>query len=92
MKLSTISKSQNRPAGSFWKWNKPFKSLRFKTHQSHADYLGFDWSVWIVLAKSEILITKGMVWKASSDKWKASKSKHVLGKIHRIRCRRHAMT
>ena len=35
---------------------------------------------------------KGMDWKASSDKWKASKIKLVLGKIHRICCRRHAMT
>ena len=30
---------------------------------------------------------KGMDWKASSDKWKASKIKLVLGKIHRICCR-----
>ena len=46
------SKSQNWPAGSFWKWNRPFKSLRFKTHQSHAYYnLGFDWYGSIVLVK-----------------------------------------
>ena len=35
-----------------------------------ACYLGFDWSSWIVLIKSEILITTRMVWPVSSDKWK----------------------
>ena len=36
-----------------------------------AHYLGFDWSSWIVLINSEILITKGRVWPVSqSDKWK----------------------
>ena len=37
----------------------------------HTNYLGFDWSGWIVLIKSEILNTTGMVWPLSSDKWKA---------------------
>ena len=31
----------------------------------HTYYLGFDWSGWIVLIKSEILIMMG-----NSDKWK----------------------
>jgi len=35
-------------------------------------YLGFDWSGLIALIKSEILITTGMVWQVSSDKWKAT--------------------
>ena len=34
--------------------------------------LGFDWSSWIVLIKSEILITTRMIWPVSSDKWKES--------------------
>ena len=35
-----------------------------------AYYLGFDWSGWIALIKSTILVTKGMTWPVSSDKWK----------------------
>ena len=35
-------------------------------------YLGFDWSGWIVLINSQILIMTGRVWPVSSDKWKAS--------------------
>ena len=42
-----------------------------KTHLLRAYYLRFDWSGWIVLIKSEILIATGMVWPVSSDKWKA---------------------
>ena len=37
-----------------------------------AYYLGFDWSGWRVLIKSEIIIATGMVWPVRSDKWKAS--------------------
>ena len=36
-----------------------------------AYYLGFDWSGWIALIKNTILVTKGMSWPVSSDKWKA---------------------
>ena len=39
-------------------------------HLLRAYYLGFDRSSWIVLIKSEILITTGMVWPVRSDKWK----------------------
>ena len=42
-----------------------------KTHLLRAYYSRFDWSGWIVLIKSEILIATGMVWPVSSDKWKA---------------------
>ena len=35
-----------------------------------AYHLGFDWSGWIALIKSTILVTKGMTWPVSSDKWK----------------------
>ena len=42
-----------------------------KIHLLHAYYLRFDWSGWIVLIKSGILIATGMVWPVSSDKWKA---------------------
>ena len=34
-------------------------------------YSGFDLFGRIVLIKSEILVTTGMVWPVSSDKWKA---------------------
>ena len=43
-----------------------------------ACYLGFDWSSWIVLIKSEILITTRMVWPVSSDKWKEPLSRVKL--------------
>ena len=42
-----------------------------KIHLLRAYYLRFDWSGWIVLIKSEILIATEMVWPVSSDKWKA---------------------
>ena len=48
-----------------------FQEFLFKHHLLRARYLGFDWSDWIVLIKSEILIMTGMVWPGSSDKWKA---------------------
>ena len=46
-----------------------FQGFLLKNHPAH--YLGFDWSGWIVLINSEILITTGRVWLVSSDKWKA---------------------
>ena len=48
-----------------------FQGLLLKNHLLPTHYLGFDWSRWIVLINSEILITKGRVWPVSSDKWKA---------------------
>ena len=33
--------------------------------------LGFDWFDWIILIKSEILITMVMFWPVRPDKWKA---------------------
>ena len=42
-----------------------------KNYFLHACYLGFDWFGWIALIKSEFLITTGMAWPVSSDKWKA---------------------
>ena len=48
-----------------------FQRVLLKNHLLRAYYLGFDWSGWIVLIKSEILITMGMVWPVSSGKWKA---------------------
>ena len=48
-----------------------FQGLLLKNHLLPTHYLGFDWSSWIVLINSEILITKGRVWPVSSDKWKA---------------------
>ena len=47
-----------------------FQRVLFKNHLLRAYCLGFDWSGWIVLIKSEILITTGMVWPVSSGKWK----------------------
>ena len=48
-----------------------FQGFLLKNHLLLAHYLGFDWSGWRVLINSEILITTGMVWLVSSDKWKA---------------------
>ena len=48
-----------------------FQEFLLKHYLLRACYLGFDWSGWIVLIKSEILIMTGMVWPVSSDKWKA---------------------
>ena len=47
------------------------KGFLVKNRLLLAYYLGFDWPGWIVLIRSEILITTGMVWPVSSDKWKA---------------------
>ena len=46
-----------------------FQEFLRKNHLLHAYYLRLDWSGWLVLNKSEILITTGMVWPASSDNW-----------------------
>ena len=43
----------------------------------HAYCLGFDWSGWIALIKSKILITKQMSWPGSSDKWKAPEDSYT---------------
>ena len=48
-----------------------FRGFLLKNYLLAAHCLGFDWSGWIVLINSEILITTGMVWPVSSDKWKA---------------------
>ena len=72
-----LSKSQNWPAGPVIFDNEIafFKESFLKNHLLPAYYLGFDWSGWIVLIKSEILVTTRMVWLVSSDKWKARFSK-----------------
>ena len=75
--LRMLSKSQNRPAGpwpdqSFWQSDKLFpRVFADLLILLRANYLGFNISGWVVLIKSEILITTGMVWPVSSDKWKA---------------------
>ena len=48
-----------------------FQEFCWKTISFVHTILGFDWSGWIVLIKSEILIKVGMVWPVRSDKWKA---------------------
>ena len=48
-----------------------FQEFLLKHHRYRACYLGFHWSGWIVLIKSEILIVTGLVCPVSSDKWKA---------------------
>ena len=53
------------------KRNGLFPEGLLKNHLLRAYYLWFDWSGWIVLIKSQILITTGMVWPVSSGKWKA---------------------
>ena len=47
-----------------------FHGFLLKNHLLRAYYLEFDWSGWIVLIKSEILVMTGMVWPVSSDKYK----------------------
>ena len=75
--LRTVSKSQNWLARlwkdqSFWQINRlfPWVLLNKTTLSCILLILGFDWSGWIVLIKSEILIATGMVWPVSSDKQK----------------------
>ena len=48
-----------------------FQKTLLKNHLLCAYYLRFDLSGWIVLIKSEIPNTTGMVWPLSSDKWKS---------------------
>ena len=48
-----------------------FQEFLMQNDFLRAYYLGFDWSGWIALIKSKILIMKGMSWPGSSDKWKA---------------------
>ena len=47
-----------------------FQGFLLKNHLLPPHYLGFDWSGWIVLINSEILIATGRVRPVSSDKWK----------------------
>ena len=44
-----------------------FQEFLLKNHLLRANYLGFNISGWVVLIKSEILITTGMFWPVSSD-------------------------
>ena len=53
----------------FDNWNRLFPRVFDENLRTY--YLSFDWSGWIVLSKSEILIATGMVWPVSSGKWKA---------------------
>ena len=59
------------PTSHFDKEIDLFQDFLIKTHLRRGLYLRFDWSGWIVLIKSEVLITRGEVWQVSSDKWKA---------------------
>ena len=61
-----------------------YHGFLLKNHLLRAYYLGFDLSGWIVLIKSEILTTTGMVWLVSSDKWKVPlemKFRWIKGRI-----------
>ena len=53
------------------KWNRLFLRVFDEKRFVRACCLGFDWSGWIALIKSEILITTGMALPVGSDKWKA---------------------
>ena len=48
-----------------------FREFLMKNDFLRAYDLAFDWSGWIALIKSKILITNGMSWLVSSDKWEA---------------------
>ena len=53
------------------------KGFLLKNHLLREYYLEFDWSSWLVLIKSEILITTQMILPVSSDKWKAPLVSHI---------------
>ena len=74
-----FKKSDLAPDRSFWKWNMLF--LEFLMKNDFLCACWFDWSGWIAFINSEILITTGMDWPVSSDKWKAhwAKLMRVLG-------------
>ena len=74
--LRALSKNQNWiawpwPDQSFWQAISFIRGFSLKSFLLHARYLWFDWCGWIVLIKSEILITTWIVWPSSSGKWKA---------------------
>ena len=56
------------PVSLKMKW--PFQEFLWKNHLFRAHYSVFDWSGWIVLIKSEILVTTGRCWPLRLDKWK----------------------
>ena len=60
-----------------------FQRVLLKNHLLRAYCSRFDWSGWIVLIKSEILITTGMVWPVSSGKWKVPFSQHIVHALPR---------
>ena len=68
-----LLESQNWPwpDRSFWKWSKLFPRDFDENGFLCVCYLRFDWSGWIALIKSEILITTGLAWAVIADKWKA---------------------
>ena len=53
------------------------KGFLLKNHLLREYYLEFDWSSWIVLIKSEILITTEMILPVSNDIWKAPLVSHI---------------
>ena len=53
------------------------KGFLLKNHLLREYYLEFDWSSWIVLIKSEILITTEMILPVSNDKWKVPLVSHI---------------
>ena len=71
--LRALSIWQNWPAGplpdqSVSEWNRLFPRVFAEKPLLPVHYLGFDWSGWIVLIKSEIVITTGMIRLVSCDK------------------------
>ena len=69
--LRALSKGQNWPAGpwldkTYWQWNRLYPSP-----SRIILYLRFDWPGWLVLIKTEILITMGRGWPVGSD-WESS--------------------
>ena len=55
-----------------------FQEFLLKNDFLLAHHLAFDWPGWVALIKSKILITKGMSWPVSSDKWKAPQAGFIL--------------
>ena len=73
-RLRALFICQNWPAGPLRQFENEigfFQEFLLENHLLRAYYLGFDWSGWKVLIKSEVVIATGMVSSVSSDKWKA---------------------
>ena len=61
---------QTMTGAAFWPWNRLFPTV-FAEKPSPSCIVCRIWRIWLDSFDFEILITTGMVWQVSSDKWKA---------------------